>query len=121
MKKQAIYTISNLPEDKTDLRHARSLTETQINKAAREDADAPLLTARELSQFKRVHLPDEVDVKTVRKKTHLSQEVFAACFGVSRRTLQDWEQGRRHPSKAARVLLTLISRKPRLIQDVLMG
>lgn len=54
----------------------------------------------------------ELDVSEVREKTKLSQEKFAAVFGMSLGTLRGWEQRRRRPDGPARVLLTLIDRDP---------
>jgi len=58
------------------------------------------------------------DVSTIREKTGLSQSRFAELLGVSVRTLQDWEQGRRAPSGAARTLLLVADRKPRALLAV---
>jgi putative transcriptional regulator len=58
------------------------------------------------------------DVATIREKTGLSQARFAVLLGVSVRTLQDWEQGRRAPSGAARTLLMVADRNPRALLDV---
>jgi len=52
------------------------------------------------------------DVKIIREKTGLSQSAFAALMGVSVRTLQDWEQGRRNPSGPAYALLRVAERHP---------
>jgi putative transcriptional regulator len=57
-------------------------------------------------------------VSDVREKTGLSQARFAQLLGVSVRTLQDWEQGRRAPSGAARTLLMVAARSPRLLLEV---
>jgi putative transcriptional regulator len=57
-------------------------------------------------------------VAGIREKTGLSQARFAALLGVSVRTLQDWEQGRRAPSGAARTLLLVADRNPRALLDV---
>ena len=57
-------------------------------------------------------------VSSVREKTGLSQSRFASLLGVSVRTLQDWEQGRRAPSGAARTLLLVAHRNPRVLLDV---
>ena len=57
-------------------------------------------------------------VASVREKTGLSQSRFAELLGVSVRTLQEWEQGRRAPSGAARTLLLVAARNPRALLDV---
>jgi len=55
------------------------------------------------------------DVAQVRNKTGLSQARFAQLLGVSVRTLQDWEQGRRAPSGAARTLLAIAAKNPKAL------
>lgn len=62
-----------------------------------------------------VNLPG---VASIREKTGLSQARFATLLGVSVRTLQDWEQGRRAPSGAARTLLLIAERNPKALLDV---
>ena len=57
-------------------------------------------------------------VARIGEKTELSQERFAGLLGVSIRTLQDWEQGRRAPSGAARTLLLIAERNPKAPLDV---
>ena len=57
-------------------------------------------------------------VSSIREKTGLSQSRFASLLGVSVRTLQDWEQGRRAPSGAARTLLLVAHRNPAALLDV---
>ena len=57
-------------------------------------------------------------VASIRQKTGLSQSRFAALLGVSVRTLQDWEQGRRAPSGAARTLLMVADRNPHALLEV---
>ena len=57
-------------------------------------------------------------VSTIRERTGLSQARFAQLLGVSLRTLQEWEQGRRAPSGAARTLLLIAARNPRALIDV---
>lgn len=57
-------------------------------------------------------------VTEARKKTGLSQSQFAAFMGVSVRTLQGWEQGRKQPSGAARTLLAIASTNPKALLAV---
>ena len=57
-------------------------------------------------------------VGDIREKTGLSQSRFAALLGVSVRTLQDWEQGRRAPSGAARTLLLIAAKNPTALLEV---
>ncbi len=54
-----------------------------------------------------------------RQKSGLSQADFARLLGVSVRTLQDWEQGRRNPTGAARSLLLLAIKRPKVLREVL--
>jgi putative transcriptional regulator len=58
-----------------------------------------------------------VDVRRIRKGYKLTQAEFAAMLGVSLRTLQNWEQGRRIPEGPARVLLQVAARHPEAVLD----
>lgn len=60
-----------------------------------------------------------VDVRKARKKLGMSQDRFAASFGVSVATVRNWEQGRRRPEGAARVLLRVIEREPEAVSRAL--
>jgi putative transcriptional regulator len=62
---------------------------------------------------------ENVDVKQIRNNTHLSQVKFAKVIGVSVRTLQNWEQGKRKPTGTARILLTVFDRKPKAVIEAL--
>jgi len=57
-------------------------------------------------------------VSSIRERTGLSQAKFAQLLGVSVRTLQEWEQGRRAPSGAARTLLMIAAKNPRALLEV---
>jgi putative transcriptional regulator len=59
-----------------------------------------------------VHVPDEVDVKLIRKRLGMSQGQFAKAFGMKVSTIQSWEQRRFLPDPAARAYLTVIEREP---------
>ena len=54
--------------------------------------------------------PAVLDVAAIRKKTGLSQDLFASRSGFSASSVRDWEQGRRNPEAAARTLLLVIER-----------
>lgn len=68
-----------------------------------------------------LHVPDDVDVRAIRRKIGLTQEAFARYFGVSTRTVQDWEQKHRHPSGPARAFLRVIDREPEAVRRALTG
>jgi putative transcriptional regulator len=57
-------------------------------------------------------------VVEARQKTGLSQSRFAELLGVSVRTLQDWEQGRRKPSRAAISLIQIAKQRPDILREV---
>ena len=57
-------------------------------------------------------------VVAVRVKSGLSQSRFAALLGVSMRTLQEWEQGRRQPSGAAKTLIAIAQKRPEVLSEL---
>jgi putative transcriptional regulator len=66
-----------------------------------------------------VNVPQEADVRAIRARYKLSREKFAARFGLDHRAVQEWEQGRRRPDRATRILLKLIEREPEAVERVL--
>jgi len=60
---------------------------------------------------------EDPETAQIRAEYGLSQAKFAALLGISVRTLQNWEQGRRLPQGPARVLLRVAARHPRAILD----
>ncbi|MBL4630148.1 MAG: helix-turn-helix domain-containing protein [Paraglaciecola sp.] len=63
----------------------------------------------------------EPEVKAIRAKTGLTQERFADVVGVSKHTLENWEQGRRHPTGPARALLKIVDADPEYALKTLHG
>ncbi|MBI9083303.1 MAG: helix-turn-helix domain-containing protein [Desulfobacterales bacterium] len=59
------------------------------------------------------------EIKMVREKLDVSQTEFALMIGVSVRTLQNWEQGRRSPDGPAKALLRIASKNPGAVLDAL--
>jgi putative transcriptional regulator len=67
----------------------------------------------------RVYTVDASPLTSARLKIGLSQSEFARMLGVSLRTLQEWEQGRRTPSGAAKSLITIAIKNPEVIKELL--
>ncbi len=65
------------------------------------------------------HPPAAVDVRTIREGLSLSQPAFARRFGFSLGAVREWEQGRRQPEAAARVLLLVIARSPETVDEAI--
>ena len=98
------------------------MTEKQlIARDSKRDLAAELLQAvREMKAGKpaRVHHVKVPEIVEARTRTGLSQQQFAAVLGVSARTLEGWEQGRRKPTGAARSLLTIATRRPDVLREL---
>lgn len=60
-----------------------------------------------------------VDVAALRGELNMSQSEFSATFGLTKRALEEWEQGLRQPRGAARTLLYLIAKEPKTIARLL--
>jgi putative transcriptional regulator len=104
---------------KTDFLRLNAMTDAEIEKNALDDPDNKPLTLEELSKFHSVKQKKIVDVKAIRENLGLSQEKFADYFGVSVRTLQDWEQHRHQPNRTALNFLIVVSKEPRAVQRAL--
>jgi putative transcriptional regulator len=63
--------------------------------------------------------PKPIDVKAIRKRVKMSQAEFARTYGISKRALQEWEQGGRQPDSAARAYLTVIAKEPAVVRRAL--
>ncbi len=97
---------------------SKPLTDAELtaHEAKRDLAAELLQSVREMKagQVRVISSP----VIEARNKTGLSQSQFAALMGVSVRTLQGWEQGRKQPSGAARTLLAIASTNPKALLAV---
>lgn len=60
-----------------------------------------------------------LEVRKIRAATGLSRAEFARRYALDARALQDWEQGRRRPDRAARAYLTVIARRPKAVEEAL--
>lgn len=77
---------------------------------ARGDVDA--------SAFQ-VHVPADVNVRAIRQKLGLSQDVFAQRYGLTAARIRDWEQHRSKPDSAARAYLLVIDREHKAVERAL--
>ncbi len=93
-----------------------------IARDRRRDIGAELLQAvRQMraGKARRVHRVKVPEALEARMRSGLSQAKFATALGVSKRTLQEWEQGRRKPTGAARSLLAIATKRPEILREVL--
>src|SRR6267378_2836557 len=63
--------------------------------------------------------PKPIDIKAIRKRVKMSQAEFSRAYGISKRALQEWEQGGRQPDSAARAYLTVIAKEPLVVRRAL--
>ncbi|HEY0490815.1 MAG TPA: helix-turn-helix domain-containing protein [Telluria sp.] len=92
-----------------------------VGAAPRINLGAELLgSVREMNANVRArsHQPVVSEIASARVGSGLSQAAFASLMGVSVRTLQDWEQGRREPSGAARTLIKVAERHPEVLREL---
>ena len=92
------------------------MAESKILTGARQ---ALAFARGELTEGFVAHVPEHVDVKALRRKLGMSQSKFAASFGFGLDAVQSWEQGRRRPEGAARVLLKVIEHDPDAVRRAL--
>lgn len=109
-------TVRDLKKAVEALHKGRKRSDAEIRASVAGDSDAaPVRSAAAVRRKLRAGLirrVPSIDAAQVRRKLGLSQSKFAATFGISLRTVQEWEQGRAEPKGPARALLTLIDREP---------
>jgi len=124
MKFNGMISVEHNPGDPpietdTDWAAIDALTEEQLHAAALSDPDSqpiPLGTDEELARIGLHRIPN---VKKLRERLGLTQEAFAATYRIPVGTLRDWEQGRKLPDAPARAYLTVISRNPEAVANLL--
>lgn len=88
-----------------------------------EGLNEALAVARGEAKPAKLYIPPEIDVRSIRKKLHLSQDDFAALFGFTVNQIREWEQGRARPLGGVRAYLLIIDRDPdsvlRLLQQAI--
>ncbi|SER84315.1 putative transcriptional regulator [Nitrosomonas sp. Nm51] len=98
------------------------MTEKELKKRDEErDLGAELLESvkqMKAGRASRIHKVEVSPIVSARIKSGLSQTDFAKLLGVSARTLQDWEQGRRQPSGAAKTLIAIAERRPDVLKEI---
>jgi putative transcriptional regulator len=99
----------------------KRLTKEILERDAKRDIGAEILEAiDEIKAGGGRRFTVQVSQATeARLKLGMSQSEFAAMLGVSARTLQDWEQGRRQPSGAAKALLKVAAASPKVVRKAL--
>ena len=105
---------SNPP--KTDWKRFDAMTEEERHRAAVSDPDCSPATDEQLARAQQ-----QPDVKALREELGLTQEAFAARFGLAVGTIRDWEQGAHRPDRAAQVLLRVIAKEPEAVERALAG
>jgi len=99
---------------------AKGAKKLQLAKSGEELGEQLLQSVREMKAGLRgrVHTPGMSSIVEARLISGLSQTSFAALLGVSVRTLQDWEQGRREPSGAAKTLIEVARLHPEILREL---
>jgi putative transcriptional regulator len=67
----------------------------------------------------RLHVPTMIDVRAMRHKLGMTQEAFAARYGLTLARVRDWEQGRSAPDGAVRAYLKVIEKEPEAVKRAL--
>ena len=77
-----------------------------------------ILKGTQVAPKEQVHFVEEPDPRSTRKMLGINQAAFAALLGISVRTLQNWEQGRRSPQGPALKLLQVAQRFPEILLEL---
>jgi len=108
---------AELREAIADTRHGRWARRTEFQPLANGRMRRRVIRRDGTVEKEEVVSASRAAVAAARAGTGLSQSQFAELMGVSVRTLQDWEAGRRQPSGAAQTLLRIAARHPRIVRE----
>ncbi len=108
-------TNQQVRENKGTIDRAKANTATEADIERWKDEEGIDDEALVFTRF----VPPLTDVRALRERLGLSQEEFAQRYMLSPRTIQEWEQQRREPSDAARVLLFAIANDPAAVAGAL--
>lgn len=97
----------------------RNSTKGQMITSGLRDAIAHAEGGEARARVSRREVPNDVNVQAIRERLGLTQKEFAFRFGFSLGTLRHWEQGRRYPDGAARVLLKVIDHDHHVVEKAL--
>lgn len=97
-------------EKHSDWARFDAMTEEEIEANAASDPDNPPITAAELERLKPIPNP-----RSIRRHLRLTQEQFSRQFHLPLGTIRDWEQGKKEPDSAAKVLLRVIEEEPEAV------
>lgn len=99
------------------------MSDEEMDKDDFSDLMAGLEDVRDYRHGKRkgfvAHVPAAVDVRSIRARMKTTQDGFARTYGFSVSAVRDWEQGRRQPERAARILLAMIAEEPETVKRVM--
>jgi putative transcriptional regulator len=98
------------------------MTSRKSTKTSGEELGQRLLeSVRQMKarNFARVTTVEINEVVEARQGTGMSQSEFASALSISKRTLQEWEQGRRSPSGAAQALIRIARKHPEVVREAL--
>lgn len=113
--KRSPRTLSEIAASRpqTDLARIDATTEEEIARYEQEDGVAGFdwTGARAISR------PPLPDVRAIRQSLNMTRETFANTFGLDLRAVEAWEQHRREPDRAARILLAVIAESPDVVKN----
>jgi putative transcriptional regulator len=115
-----IFRLMSCARSRRKLNMAKGAKKLRLAESGEELGEQLLQSVREMKAGLRgrVHTPEVSSIVEARLTSGLSQASFAALLGVSVRTLQDWEQGRREPSGAAKTLIKVAKLHPEVLQEL---